>query len=110
MIFSVNTGLLTSVCACMSLITILALPDTFVYITFFFIIGRREFSIVGTLLIASHTDEWTVYTNSLMATLNARKGLRDGTSQGHDTSLSLQNMHPTVAASHLSVCILRCYQ
>ena len=43
MIFSVNTGLLTSICACMSLITILALPNTFVYITFFFVIGRRTY-------------------------------------------------------------------
>ena len=31
-----------SVCACLSLITILALPNTFVYICFFFLVGRRE--------------------------------------------------------------------
>ena len=48
----------------------------------------------------------TVYANSLMATLNARKGLRDGTSQGHDTSLSLQNMHPTVGTANISVSTL----
>ncbi|KAI0721989.1 hypothetical protein C8T65DRAFT_172207 [Cerioporus squamosus] len=77
-IFSVNTGLLTSICACMSLITILALPDTFVYIFFFFLIGR-------------------LYANSLMATLNARKGLRDGSSAGGETSLSLRDMHPSHA-------------
>ncbi|KAI0334098.1 hypothetical protein GY45DRAFT_146125 [Cubamyces sp. BRFM 1775] len=71
-IFSVNTGLLTSICACMSLITILSLPNTFVYICFFFLIGR-------------------LYSNSLMATLNARKGLRDA-SNVHDTSVSLRDL------------------
>ncbi|KAH9897754.1 hypothetical protein C8Q73DRAFT_787993 [Cubamyces lactineus] len=71
-IFSVNTGLLTSICACMSLITILSLPNTFVYICFFFLIGR-------------------LYSNSLMATLNARKGLRDA-SNIHDTSVSLRDL------------------
>ncbi|RPD62053.1 hypothetical protein L226DRAFT_535433 [Lentinus tigrinus ALCF2SS1-7] len=77
-LFSVNTGLLTSICACISLITILALPDTFVYIFFFFMIGR-------------------LYANSLMATLNARKGLRDGSSAAPDTSVSLRDLHPSHA-------------
>ncbi|EJF67269.1 hypothetical protein DICSQDRAFT_158751 [Dichomitus squalens LYAD-421 SS1] len=76
MVFSVNTGLLTSICACISLITILALPNTFVYICFFFLMGR-------------------LYSNSLMATLNARKGIREASSKTHDNSLSLQNIHPT---------------
>lgn len=31
-----------SVCACLSLITIVALPNTFVYITFFFLVGRSK--------------------------------------------------------------------
>ncbi|EIW64095.1 uncharacterized protein TRAVEDRAFT_138556 [Trametes versicolor FP-101664 SS1] len=74
-VFSVNTGLLTSVCACMSLITILALPNTFVYICFFFLIGR-------------------LYSNSLMATLNARKSLREK-STIHDTSMSLRDINPS---------------
>ncbi|KAI0640064.1 hypothetical protein C8Q77DRAFT_1152970 [Trametes polyzona] len=78
-VFSVNTGLLTSVCACMSLITILALPNTFVYICFFFLIGR-------------------LYSNSLMATLNARKSLREK-STIHDTSLSLRDMNPSTTAN-----------
>ncbi|TFK83353.1 hypothetical protein K466DRAFT_265181 [Polyporus arcularius HHB13444] len=77
-LFSVNTGLLTSICACMSLITILALPTTFIYIFFFFLIGR-------------------LYANSLMATLNARKGLLDGSSRGAETSLSLRDIHPSHA-------------
>ncbi|KAH8804266.1 hypothetical protein DL96DRAFT_637435 [Flagelloscypha sp. PMI_526] len=56
-LFAVNTGVLTSLCAIASLISILLAPNTFIYITFFFIIGR-------------------LYSNSLLATLNARKMIR----------------------------------
>ncbi|KAI0723430.1 hypothetical protein C8Q76DRAFT_395199 [Earliella scabrosa] len=72
-IFAVNTGLLTSVCACISLITFFTLPNSFVYICFYFLIGR-------------------LYSNSLMATLNARKSLREASS--HDASVSLREMQP----------------
>ncbi|KDQ58601.1 hypothetical protein JAAARDRAFT_176614 [Jaapia argillacea MUCL 33604] len=57
MIFSVNTGLMTSVCAVLSLITISTCPGTFIYIAFYFTLGR-------------------LYVNSLLATLNARNSLR----------------------------------
>ena len=93
---SFDLTILCSICACMSLITILALPNTFVYICFFFLIGRRMFISrysLGALLI--YTIVYAVYSNSLMATLNARKGIREASSKGHDTSLSLHNMHPT---------------
>ncbi|KAL0572162.1 hypothetical protein V5O48_009809 [Marasmius crinis-equi] len=60
-LFSINTGLVTSFCACMSLITILVWPDTLIYFAFYFIIGR-------------------FYSNSLMATLNARKSIKNGPS------------------------------
>ncbi|KAJ8501418.1 hypothetical protein ONZ51_g571 [Trametes cubensis] len=80
MVFAVNTGLLTSVCACLSLITILALPNTFVYICFFFLVGR-------------------LYSNSLMATLNARKSLREGSS--NELSVSLRDIQPA-ASTNLS--------
>ncbi|KAJ3998939.1 hypothetical protein F5050DRAFT_1104613 [Lentinula boryana] len=56
-IFAVNTGGLTSVCAVASLISILAAPTTFIYISFFFSMGR-------------------LYTNSLLANLNARSMIR----------------------------------
>ncbi|KAI0353285.1 hypothetical protein OH77DRAFT_1522740 [Trametes cingulata] len=81
-VFSVNTGLLTSICACMSLITILALPDTFIYICFYFLIGR-------------------LYSNSLMATLNARKALRtqsNGTCI-QDTAVSLRDLRPRTGSA-----------
>ncbi|TDL20087.1 hypothetical protein BD410DRAFT_805328 [Rickenella mellea] len=58
-LFTMNTGLLTSICAIMSLITITVLPTTFVYISFYVTVSR-------------------LYTNSLLATLNARKGIRGG--------------------------------
>ncbi|RPD77505.1 hypothetical protein L226DRAFT_568568 [Lentinus tigrinus ALCF2SS1-7] len=57
--FTVNTGLLTSTCACLSLITYLALPDYyFVYMAPFLLMGR-------------------LYSNSLLATLNTRERLRE---------------------------------
>ncbi|KAJ3987968.1 hypothetical protein F5890DRAFT_1494299 [Lentinula detonsa] len=56
-IFAVNTGGLTSICAVASLISILAAPATFIYISFFFSMGR-------------------LYTNSLLANLNARSMIR----------------------------------
>lgn len=64
-VFSLNTGLLTSLCAVASLVSILAAGNTFIYIAFFFCMGR-------------------LYTNSLLATLNARKRIR-GLSDGIDT-------------------------
>lgn len=67
-IFSVNTGFLTSLCACASLISITVAGHTFIYIAFFFCIGR-------------------LYTNSLLATLNARKSIR-GTDEGGINSTS----------------------
>ncbi|KAH9858592.1 hypothetical protein C2E23DRAFT_799261, partial [Lenzites betulinus] len=74
MLFAVNTGLLTSICAIFSFISILAWPNTFIYVTFFFFLGR-------------------LYANSLMATLNARNSIRDG-STGENT-WSLQDVQPS---------------
>ncbi|KAG7440404.1 uncharacterized protein BT62DRAFT_975955 [Guyanagaster necrorhizus] len=56
-LFSLNSGLLTSICAITSLILVLVCPDTFLYITFYILLGR-------------------LYTNSLLATLNARFKIR----------------------------------
>ncbi|KAL0581289.1 hypothetical protein V5O48_000772 [Marasmius crinis-equi] len=55
--YALNTGLVTSICALASLISITAGPDTFVYILFFFSIGR-------------------LYANSLLANLNVRPYVR----------------------------------
>ncbi|KIK55627.1 hypothetical protein GYMLUDRAFT_833171 [Collybiopsis luxurians FD-317 M1] len=64
-IFVVNTGLATSVCAVASLICLIASPRSLLYAPFYFCIGR-------------------LYTNSLLATLNARKGIRNGSEESTD--------------------------
>lgn len=76
-LYTVNTGLLTSIDAICSLASIAALPNTFIYICFFFALGR-------------------LYANSLLATLNARKSIRQKVSPD-DMSLSgLQSIPRTV--------------
>ncbi|KAF8649291.1 hypothetical protein AX16_005895 [Volvariella volvacea WC 439] len=66
-LFAVNTGVLTSLCAIASLVSIVVAGNTFFYIAFFFCIGR-------------------LYTNSLLATLNARKMIRGAADGIHSTS------------------------
>ncbi|KAF8240251.1 hypothetical protein L208DRAFT_1449568 [Tricholoma matsutake] len=66
-LFAVNTGVLTSLCAIASLISITVADKTFLYIAFFFCLGR-------------------LYTNSLLATLNARKMIRGSGDNIHSTS------------------------
>ncbi|KAH9943025.1 uncharacterized protein BXZ73DRAFT_97089 [Epithele typhae] len=80
-LFAVNTGLLTSVCACISLITYFTLPLSFVYICFYFLMGR-------------------LYANSLLATLNARNRLRSHAAT--DGSLSLPDMQPSANLARIS--------
>ncbi|KAG6889776.1 hypothetical protein C0995_014706 [Termitomyces sp. Mi166 len=66
-LFAVNTGFLTSLCAVASLISIVVAGKTFLYIAFYFCIGR-------------------LYSNSLLATLNARKMIRGSADGIHSTS------------------------
>jgi len=56
-LFSMSTGLVTSICAVAALISTVSAPSTFIYIFFYFNIGR-------------------LYSNSLMVALNARKNIR----------------------------------
>ncbi|KAJ3805592.1 hypothetical protein F5876DRAFT_91447 [Lentinula aff. lateritia] len=66
--FTVSTGLLTSVCAVASLLSILIWGKTLIYVAFYF-----------------------MYSNSLLATLNARKGIRGlNVEEGDNVSVSLQ--------------------
>ncbi|KIM67816.1 hypothetical protein SCLCIDRAFT_1209960 [Scleroderma citrinum Foug A] len=71
-IFSINTGLMTSLFAIASLVSISVRPDAFIYIAFYFCLGR-------------------MYCNSLLATLNARRIIR-GDSTDDDMSMSLQGV------------------
>ncbi|KAE9394600.1 hypothetical protein BT96DRAFT_185050 [Gymnopus androsaceus JB14] len=57
MYFCLATGLLTTVCAICSLVSISVWPNTFVYIGFYVVLAR-------------------LYVNSFLATLNAREKLR----------------------------------
>ncbi|KAI0326623.1 hypothetical protein GY45DRAFT_73037 [Cubamyces sp. BRFM 1775] len=57
MLYTINTGSLTSICAICSLIAVIILPTTAIYVMFYYI-GTRLYSI------------------SLLATLNARESLR----------------------------------
>ncbi|KAJ6617594.1 hypothetical protein B0H10DRAFT_2218530 [Mycena sp. CBHHK59/15] len=73
-IFFINTGLLTSLFAIGSLVALTVAPTTFIYIVLFFCMGR-------------------LYSNSLLAILNARSIIRTGTDEvltSRDLPLSLQ--------------------
>jgi len=78
-LFTINTGLLTSMCAIMSLISITVWPNTFIYITFFLCLSK-------------------LYSNTLFATLNARKslagGMPDDTDNHHTGSVSMNRIRP----------------
>jgi len=66
--FSINTGLVTSICAIMAFVSVLAWPDTFLYIALYLLISR-------------------LYANSLLATLNARASLAGaGAPSSHEDS------------------------
>ncbi|KAI9063667.1 hypothetical protein FKP32DRAFT_693080 [Trametes sanguinea] len=57
-LYSVNTGALTSLCALLCLITYATMPDNFVFIGVYFVLPK-------------------LFLNSLLATLNARRPLRE---------------------------------
>ncbi|KAK0452911.1 uncharacterized protein EV420DRAFT_630545 [Desarmillaria tabescens] len=85
-LFTMNTGLLTSICAIMSLIMILVYPNTFLYITFFFNLSR-------------------LYSNSLLATLNARRGMKttvDGSALGASFTLDSDGRRVPISAESAS--------
>jgi hypothetical protein len=98
MLFTINTGLLTSVCAVMSLISvckisqmarnsvpdshavqIIVWPDAFIYVAFYFCLGRRTYNVANNAVYELNVM-FSVYCNSLLATLNVRKTIR------HDSS------------------------
>jgi len=86
MAFVVNTGLLTSLCAVCSFIAVVVRPDSLLNVLFYFCLGK-------------------LYSNSFLATLNAREAIQFGS---HDESFALnkfggtshtgtrQNLHPEI--------------
>ncbi|KAH9896086.1 hypothetical protein C8Q73DRAFT_758634 [Cubamyces lactineus] len=61
--YSINTGLLTSLCAIGALVSYAAAPTKFIYFAFYFVLSK-------------------LYVNSLLATLNARGSLLGGARRG----------------------------
>jgi len=82
MLFVVNTGVLTSCCAIAALIALVASPFTLIYASFYFCIGR-------------------LYTNSLLATLNARELIRRN-ANADDNSHMLQSIPQSLFNTHNS--------
>ncbi|KAJ7833185.1 hypothetical protein B0H13DRAFT_2370564 [Mycena leptocephala] len=74
-LFTINTGLLTSLCAIASLISLIVSPTTLIYASFYFCIGR-------------------LYSNALLASLNARDIIR-GHIHDVDTNFKSQTYHPS---------------
>ncbi|KAF8913735.1 hypothetical protein CPB84DRAFT_1840537 [Gymnopilus junonius] len=75
--FTVSTGLLTSICAVASLVSILASGNTLIYVAFYFTLGR-------------------LYSNSVLATLNARQIIRRLGENSDELSFSLQSVSKSV--------------
>ncbi|KAG6835281.1 hypothetical protein H0H93_003168 [Arthromyces matolae] len=72
-LFAVSAGVLTSICCIACLIAILVWPSTLIYVGFYFLLGK-------------------LYTNSLLATLNARQYIRR---LGEDGGPESFNLHPS---------------
>ncbi|KAI1798239.1 hypothetical protein LXA43DRAFT_1088364 [Ganoderma leucocontextum] len=90
MMYSINTGALTSLCALLTLLTYASMPDNFVFMAFYFVLPK-------------------LFLNSLLATLNARRPLRESNSGGDMVSIPLSNTtnsrlsfsgHPQYSHSH----------
>ncbi|KAG6901888.1 hypothetical protein C0995_007013 [Termitomyces sp. Mi166 len=69
--FTVSTGVLTSICAIASLFSILVWPSTLIYAAFYFCLGR-------------------LYSNSVLATLNARQSIRELGEDNDELSFSFR--------------------
>ncbi|KAJ6483095.1 hypothetical protein C8R45DRAFT_1000562 [Mycena sanguinolenta] len=72
---TINTGLLTTLCAVAALISIACSPNTLIYVAFYFCIGR-------------------LYSNALLATLNSRSVVR-GRIRDMDSNMPTK-FHPTL--------------
>ncbi|KJA15403.1 hypothetical protein HYPSUDRAFT_194341 [Hypholoma sublateritium FD-334 SS-4] len=76
-VFVVNTGVLTTCCAIAALICLVASPNSLLYASFYFCIGR-------------------LYTNSFLATLNARTSFQSN----FDDSHMMMSMPSSVVSPH----------
>ncbi|KLO07563.1 hypothetical protein SCHPADRAFT_643465 [Schizopora paradoxa] len=81
MVYVINTGLLTTICALCCLISFAAMPHNFIFIAFYFSLSK-------------------LYINSLLATLNARERLREGLGPGGAFSLSHHSDIQALSSHH----------
>ncbi|KAI0707421.1 hypothetical protein C8Q76DRAFT_800747 [Earliella scabrosa] len=80
LLYTIHTGAVTSLCSIMSLITVIVLPTTALYVMFYYI-GSR------------------MYTVSLLSTLNARQGLRTA-AEHHYAPASLPRLTTVRSTRH----------
>ncbi|KAJ3572735.1 hypothetical protein NP233_g2895 [Leucocoprinus birnbaumii] len=69
MVYTINTGVITSLCSIVTLIVAVVLNKTFIYGAFYFCTGR-------------------LYVNTMLASLNARQGLKEQTSRSGALEMS----------------------
>ncbi|KAF4622251.1 hypothetical protein D9613_009608 [Agrocybe pediades] len=80
MAFSINTGLLTSICAIACLVTYAIWPQRFVFMGIFFALSK-------------------LYVNSLLASLNARTAFRSGRELDYDLSFGMGTSNRRISGS-----------
>jgi len=73
MIYAINTGLLTSICASLAVICFAIMPTNFVWLSFFWCLGK-------------------LYVNSFLASLNSRMQLRERIAPSDGTFVNLTNL------------------
>ncbi|KAI5118152.1 hypothetical protein M0805_000531 [Coniferiporia weirii] len=73
-VYTISTGLASSVAGLMALVTALALPNTFIYL-------------IPDIVIAK------LYTNSVLALLNSRRGLREDFAGSLEYGIDLESLH-----------------
>ncbi|KAL0960625.1 hypothetical protein HGRIS_005656 [Hohenbuehelia grisea] len=79
--YSLTTGLITSVIASVAVITFAIMPTNFIWLSFFWILGK-------------------CYVNSFLAALNSRDSLRERAGPQDGTFLQLSPFQATVASQH----------
>ncbi|KAJ7131896.1 hypothetical protein C8R43DRAFT_1133565 [Mycena crocata] len=100
-LFTINTGLLTSLCAIASLISLIISPKTLIYASFYFCIGRRASHLLPIFISICLQPTAVihgppVYSNALLASLNARAVIR-GQINDVDTNFHIKSkFNPTL--------------
>ncbi|KAI0819158.1 hypothetical protein BC628DRAFT_1424058 [Trametes gibbosa] len=84
-VYSISTGMLTSLCALAALIAYAVNHTTFIYFAFYFVLSKRASPLLSDLSISTIRPNYLprlVYVNALLARLNARGSLLESKSDG----------------------------